>query len=107
MESSLNNMIEKISSYEIFNNIILGVIYSVLTEKLTRSHISTENVFMNIVLLYFIRLVIGRIGSISSDFIDWCFKKFGWKSFLHFAPYSDYITVERKDEKGIFVILWL
>ena len=35
MESALNNVIEKISSYEIFNNIIPGVIYSVFTEKLT------------------------------------------------------------------------
>lgn len=100
MENALNNVIEKISSYEIFNNIIPGVIYSVFTEKLTDFHITTENVFMNIVLLYFIGLVIGRIGSISSDFIGWCLKKFGWRSFLNFAPYSDYIAVERKDEKG-------
>ena len=88
MESALNNVIEKISSYEIFNNIIPGVIYSVFTEKLTDFHITTENVFMNIVLLYFIGLVIGRIGSISSDFIGWCFGKLGWKSFLNFAQKS-------------------
>ena len=100
MESALNNIIEKISSYEIFNNIIPGVVYSVFTEKLTRFQVSTENLFANIVLLYFIGLVIGRIGSIFSDFIGWCLRKLGWKSFLNFAPYSDYIAVERKDEKG-------
>lgn len=100
MESALNNVIEKISSYEIFNNIIPGVIYSVFTENLTRFRITTENVFMNIVLLYFIGLVIGRIGSIFSDFIGWCFRKLGWKSFLNFASYSDYIRVESKDDKG-------
>lgn len=100
MENALNNVIEKISSYEIFNNIIPGVIYSVFTEKLTDFHITTENFFINIVLLYFIGLVIGRIGSIFSDFIGWCFRKLGWKSFLNFASYSDYIKVESKDDKG-------
>ena len=98
MESALNNVIEKISSYEIFNNIIPGVIYSVFTEKLTEFHILTENIFINMVLLYFVVLVIGRIGSIF--IIGWCFKKLGWKSFLNFAPYSDYIYAESKDEKG-------
>ena len=44
--------------------------------------------------------MIGRIGSISSDFIGWCFRKLGWKSFLNFASYSDYIKVESKDDKG-------
>ncbi len=53
-----------------------------------------------IVLLYFIGLVIGRIGSIFSDVICWCSRKLGWKSFLNFASYSNYIKVESKDDKG-------
>lgn len=99
MESALSHVIEKISSYEIFNNIIPGVIYSVFTEKLTKFRINTENIFINMVLLYFVGLVISRIGSIFSDIIGWCFSKLGWSSFLRFANYSDYIQIENIDTK--------
>lgn len=99
MESALNNIIEKISSYEIFNNIIPGVIYFIFTEKLTSFSVKTGNAFMSAILLYFIGLVIGRIGSIFSSIIGSIFSKLGWKHFLNFAPYHDYIQIESKDKK--------
>lgn len=100
MESALNNLIEKISSYEIFNNVIPVVVYSVFIENLTRSSIRTENNFIIAILFYFIGLVIGRLGSILSDVIGWCFHKLGWKSFLNFASYSEHVQVENTDSNG-------
>lgn len=99
MENALNNLIEKISSYEIFNNIIPGTIYAVLTEKLTSFSIKVENIFVTIILFYFVGLIINRMGSLV---IHGLLKKINisGKPFLNFASYSDYNQAEMKDEKG-------
>ncbi len=99
MESALNNLIEKISSYEIFNNIIPGTIYAVLTEKLTSFSIKVENIFVTIILFYFVGLIINRMGSI---IVYGLLKKVNilGKPFLNFASYSDYNQAEIKDGKG-------
>lgn len=41
MESLTNNVIEKLSSYKIFNNLFPGIIFCAITGKITRINIAT------------------------------------------------------------------
>jgi hypothetical protein len=54
---------EKISSYNIFNN-LFRALFVYLLERLTKVILSTDDIVKNIVLYYFAGLIIGRVGSI-------------------------------------------
>ena len=60
MSEALEKIIERISTYEIFNNIIPGTIYVVLAEKLTPLKLQTGNVWADVVLYYFFGVVIEK-----------------------------------------------
>jgi len=92
MSDALEKIIERISAYEILNNIIPGTIYVVLTEKLTPFKIQTGSVWSDLVLYYFIGLVIGRVGSLV---VERFLKKVNK---LHFEPHSNYVKAEHKDK---------
>ena len=92
MSEALEKIIEKISAYEILNNIIPGTLYVVLTEKLTSFTIQTDNLWANFVLFYFSGLVIGRIGSLVIE------RFLKWKKRLQFESYEKYVNAEQKDE---------
>lgn len=99
MSSAIINIIEKISVYEIVNNVIPGSIYIVMMESLTRFRILTGSLFFDVVLIYFAGLVISRIGSLFLEpLFRWEYKK--GKAFLVFAPYGDYLKAEMIDKSG-------
>jgi hypothetical protein len=54
---------EKISSYNIFNN-LFPALFVYLLERSTKVILSTDDIVKNIVLYYFAGLIIGRVGSI-------------------------------------------
>lgn len=60
----VDKLVEKISSYGIINNIIPGAVYVSLVERFTNFKIWPEDVFMQLILCYFIGMVVGRIGSL-------------------------------------------
>ncbi len=92
MSNALEKIIERISAYEILNNIIPGTIYAVLVKKLTPFNIQTDNVWSDIILCYFIGLVIGRVGSLVVE------RFLKWRKKLQFEPHSEYVKAEQKDE---------
>ena len=87
----MEKLIERISVYEILNNIIPGTIYVILVEKMTFFRIRTNNIWLDIVLYYFIGLIIGRVGSLV---IERFLKRIKW---VQFSPYSEYVKAEQKD----------
>lgn len=91
----MEKMLEKISSYNVANYIIPGVIFSVAISESTTINLPTKNgsLFENIVIYYFFGMIISRMGSI---IIQTIFEKF---NYLSFAPYPDYIRAEKKDKK--------
>lgn len=92
----IKSLLSKISSYNIFSNLLPGMIYYFLVDKLTGFVIKTEDLFDLIIICYFIGLVIGRIGSL---FVEPLLrKKYKGKSFLTFSQYSDYIEASNNDE---------
>ena len=87
----MNELIEKLSSYNLFNYLLPGVIFSVFVEKITPYKIIQEDVLINIFLIYFIGLIISRIGSL---LIEPIFKKF-----IKFADYTDFLEASNEDAK--------
>lgn len=92
MTDALKIIIERVSNYELLNNIIPGSIYVILTEKLTSFKIQTGDFWQDIIVFYFGGLVIGRIGSLVVErFLKWSKK-------TQFEPHSDYVKAENKNK---------
>ena len=91
MEDGCNKLIEKISSYNIFNNLLPGIIFCYIVEKTTRLTFQTGEVWEKIFIYYFVGMIINRIGSIFVEPMLKSLKTKKNKKFLEFAPYSDYI----------------
>ena len=94
---------EKISSYNIFNNLFPGIIFTFAINRTTRFNIGTDSLFENVFIFYFIGMVISRVGSI---FIEKLLKKIKIKNkktkkkepFLNFANYDDFVNASEKQE---------
>jgi len=91
----MKEVIEKISSYNIFNYLFPGIIYVVLVREITDFDLIQENNFIGAFLYYFIGLVISRFGSLVIGAI----LKSKIFNFIRFADYSEYITASDKDNK--------
>lgn len=89
----MNELLNKISSYNIFNYLFPGFIYAIFISNFTKYNLIQSNIIINLFFLYFIGLIISRVGSI---IIEPLFKKLKW---LTFAEYSSFIEAVKKDEK--------
>ncbi len=89
----MNDIIAKISSYDIFNNLVPGAITAYLLKYLEIYSVDAGNVASDLLIYYFMGLVIGRIGSL---FLEPALKKLG---FINYAPYSAYVKASSKDGK--------
>ncbi|MBU0466103.1 MAG: hypothetical protein KKF39_00320 [Nanoarchaeota archaeon] len=89
----MKDLIDKLSSYNLFNYLMPGVVFVVLAETLTNYSFVQKDIVIGIFSYYFIGLVISRFGSLV---VEPSLKKI---SFLKFADYSDFITASKEDEK--------
>lgn len=89
----MDGLWEKISSYNIFNNLFPGALFVYLLERSTKVILSTDDIVKNIVLYYFAGLIIGRVGSI---IIEPLLKKI---KIVKFTPYGEYISACQRDNK--------
>ncbi len=89
----MNTLLEKLSSYNIFNYLFPGVVFVIIAEALTSYSFIQEDIILGLILYYFIGLVISRIGSIV---IEPILKR---TKFLLFADYSDFIAALKADTK--------
>lgn len=87
----MKEIIEKISSYNLFNYLFPGILFGIILNKITTYNIIQENIFIGVFLYYFIGLVISRIGSLLIEPI--------LKKLVDFANYSDFISASKEDSK--------
>jgi len=87
----MKEIIEKISSYNLFNYLFPGILYVIILNKITTYNLIQENIFIGVFLYYFIGLVISRIGSLLIEPI--------LKKVIVFADYSDFISASKEDNK--------
>jgi len=89
----MKEFLDKLSSYNLFNYLLPGVLFAVVANKFTKYAIPLDNVVVGAFVCYFIGLVVSRFGSL---IIEPTLKKIG---FLKFADYSDFVSASKKDSK--------
>jgi hypothetical protein len=89
----MNDFLNKLSSYNLFNNLLPGILFIVLLNHFTEYQISQENLLLNVFLYYFIGLTISRISSIT---IEPFLQKV---KFVTFRNYQLFVNATKKDNK--------
>ena len=89
----MKDLLQKISSYNIFNYLLPGVVFVTLLRLLTKYELIIDDFIVGVFFYYFIGLIINRIGSLV---IEPIIKK---TSLVQFFDYRKFISASRKDEK--------
>lgn len=89
----MKDIIDKISSYNIFNYLFPGVLFVIIAKHLTDYNFVQEDNLLGAFLYYFIGMVISRFGSV---IIEPILKKM---KFLKFREYNRYVSASKKDPK--------
>lgn len=89
----MKELLDKISSYNLFNYLLPGIIFVYISNQFTDYNFIQDNNFIGAFLYYFIGMIISRIGSL---FIEPTLKKL---SFLKFTDYKSFVSASKKDEK--------
>lgn len=89
----MKELLDKISSYNLFNYLFPGVIFCVIISNWSEINLIQKDIVTGAFLYYFVGLVISRIGSlIIEPFLKWL-------KFVRFADYGDFVKVEKEDKK--------
>lgn len=89
----MKELLDKISSYNLFNVLLPGVLFAIIAESFTPYSFIQKNIIVGAFFYYFIGLVVSRFGSL---IIEPLLKKI---KFLKFADYKDFISACKKDSK--------
>ncbi len=89
----MNELINKLSSYNLFNYLFPGVLFVVLLDKATNFRFLQENILEGAFLYYFIGLLINRVGSLC---IEPILRK---TKLVEFQPLRDFNKAKALDTK--------
>ncbi len=89
----MKELIDKISSYNLFNYLFPGVIFVIFSKHFTAYSFIQQDIIIGLVLYYFIGMIISGFGSVV---IEPILKKI---KFIKFADYKKYISASKVDEK--------
>ncbi len=93
MGSDMVDLLSKISSYDLFNYLLTGIIFVILADKLTCYSFIQQDIAIGLFVYYFIGLVVSRIGSLVIE----PFLRF--MAFIKFEPYKNFLEASEKDKK--------
>ena len=85
----MKDLLQKISSYNIFNYLLPGVVFVTLLRLLTKYELIIDDFIVGVFFYYFIGLIINRIGSLV---IEPIIKK---TSLVKFFDYRKFISASR------------
>lgn len=89
----MKEILDKLSSYNIFNYLLPGVLFSLLVSKMTELELIQKDLVVGVFVYYFVGLIVSRFGSL---IIEPLLKKI---NFLKFAEYKDFVSASAKDKK--------
>jgi hypothetical protein len=89
----MNELLSKLSSYNVFNYLLPGIVFSVLAGEVIHYPIAQKDILTGAFLYYFAGLVVSRFGSL---IIEPLLKAV---SFVKFADYKDFVSASQKDPK--------
>lgn len=85
----MEELLKKISNYQIFNYLFPGALVTYYLEKLYQISLGEKNIFIVLCCYYVIGLITSRLGALSIETTI--------KLFISFVSYSDYIKATKKD----------
>lgn len=87
----MNELLGKISSYNLFNYLFSGVLFVALAAAFTSYSFVQEDLVIGVFVYYFIGLVVSRLGSLIVE------PALKFSSFVKFTSYSDFVAALKKD----------
>src|SRR5690554_5225809 len=90
---NVENFIDKLSSYNIFNYLFPGVLFCVIADRYFFIPLVQDSIVTGLFLYYFVGLVISRFGSLVLEPIMKRLK------IVKFSEYSDFINAVKSDPK--------
>jgi len=96
MDIVLKQIVDKISSYNIFNNLYPGIVFCYILKFIFKISILTDNWFENLVVFYFVGMTLSRIGSILIEPLMRNIRIKN-KSLIKYTSYDDYECASKKD----------
>jgi hypothetical protein len=87
----MKEILDKITSYNLFNYLLPGVLFVAILDKFTTYSLHQDDLIVGAFVYYFVGLVISRFGSLV---IEPILKKV---SFVKFANYVDFVSASKKD----------
>jgi len=89
----MKELIDKLSSYNIFNYLLPGVVFVIVLSKVTNYNYIQDGLLTGAFFYYFIGLIISRVGSV---IIEPILKKI---SFVKFLEYARFVRASKNDSK--------
>lgn len=89
----MNDILQKLSTYNIFNYLLPGIVFVGLLRFFTSYDLVIEEIVIGAFLYYFIGMIISRIGSI---LIEPILRK---SKIVKFSDYGKFISASKRDEK--------
>lgn len=89
----MKELLDKLSSYNIFNYLFPGVVFVVILSKITEYNFIQKDFIVGAFLYYFIGLIVSRVGSLIIE------PTLKWLSFVNFTDYSRFVKASKEDSK--------
>lgn len=89
----MKELLDKLSSYNVFNYLLPGVLFAVFVDALTSLKVLQKDLVIGVFLYYFLGSIVSRVGSL---LVEPLLRKVG---FITFAPYADFVRVSKADPK--------
>lgn len=89
----MTELLQKLSTYNIFNYLFPGVVFVILLKHVTNIYLIMNDLVLGMFLYYFFELVLSRIGSILIEPVLRCTK------IVQFSDYARFIQASKLDNK--------
>ena len=89
----MKDLLDKISSYNIFNYLLPGVLFAAFVDGLINLQVLQKDLIVGAFLYYFLGSVVSRVGSLVVEPI------LRRTKFLSFAPYGAFVKAAKADPK--------
>lgn len=89
----MKDLLDKLSSYNIFNYLLPGVLFAAFVDGLTSLQLIQKDLVVGVFVYYFLGSTVSRIGSLM---IEPILKRVG---FVTFAPYDEFVRASKADPK--------
>ncbi len=87
----MKDLLDKLSSYNIFNYLFPGVLFALMSGTVTGRSFLQQDLVTGVFLYYLLGLIVSRFGSLV---IEPLLKQLG---FVRHAPYSDFVVASKKN----------